>query len=912
MSMLDYDTDEFVGREKAIESFSDWLTSTDPHKPKTLFLHSEPKLQKKGGVGKTRLLRRFADIAKQQEDTTVAVIDFLNVDDRSGVTIAKHIVEALRTTYSNWFPTAFDDALRDYEESLRDQETPLKKGSEDLLNNIRVALQQDLQTLAVLFTGTQKQLVVFIDTFEVIGQDLQLIVLKNDLTFPDAYGFPYIRFVIAGREAPDWEQRNWAGREHEVQLFSVQPFSQQEMLLYYQQKQLADDEYAQISEHVERLYELTEGRPILISLIADLFPNSGDSFDLTKLLNVDPKSFEKQLVLRINDLNRPVNLAVLAMAHVYHRFNRDLFIWIFDDLLSGVDIPFASVWNTLLKLSFVRRAYNSDDVVLHDEMRELVYTYNWPEVEKGKVRGPQRRDLSLSVIRYYQKEIEENEGLPISQTYIVEQLYHKLFADLEQNWQSFDRLFKEAIKRWQIGYARHLLREALKFESHFSVDQRANLFLHEIRLLRKEERYEEALKLYERYEKIADASWLAKTDNAITFLFEGGECYRFASRLDEAFAYFDRILNIDATRGIPPFDKAETVSRMGYIHEQRADFDKAAICYEDSLSIFKEESITDYIDVLNNLCLVYCYQGKIEEAHPKCIVALRTCREAEDASQVMLADSFNTVGTVQIYRKDFDKAEQHIREAQGIFERIQNKQGMAMVYHILGDLEMAKKNYAQARLWFEWSYRISLGINVEIELKSLHKRAQADAHLQHWEEAIWGLENAIKRASEVKNLYQETEARLKLVEILDEHGKLQEAEDIYQQVLVQAKGKKYYYRLLGNTQRRRAYNRYYEREYEQAFQYFGSFCYLMALFSQNEYKEMSSETRAYEEAIHETIEYLLTLDEEMLSDAWNTLSKFWDKCTPKLGQKAVPMQKALAEAKIPVDVVRRNLRAPPQ
>src|SRR5947199_3227024 len=103
--------DDFIGREEEITAFKRWLEDIDQQKPNILFLYSalsEPKEQ--GGLGKTWLLRRFADIAKLQ-DVAVVWIDFLNVADCNPVTIARRTVEQLNTLYPDWRPGAFEHAL---------------------------------------------------------------------------------------------------------------------------------------------------------------------------------------------------------------------------------------------------------------------------------------------------------------------------------------------------------------------------------------------------------------------------------------------------------------------------------------------------------------------------------------------------------------------------------------------------------------------------------------------------------------------------------------------------------------------------------------------------------------------------------------------------------------------------------
>jgi len=110
----------FIGHEKEIQLFQSWLASTDPDAPWILFMHdalSEP--EKKGGVGKTWLLRKCANIAQQHQDIAVVMIDFFNIADRNSAEIAQRIVESLKEVYPDWHPATFEQAFIEYRAANR-------------------------------------------------------------------------------------------------------------------------------------------------------------------------------------------------------------------------------------------------------------------------------------------------------------------------------------------------------------------------------------------------------------------------------------------------------------------------------------------------------------------------------------------------------------------------------------------------------------------------------------------------------------------------------------------------------------------------------------------------------------------------------------------------------------------------
>src|SRR5437667_5878191 len=101
--------EHFIGREKEIAHFIQWLTNTDPEAPWILYLYDTlTDRSKKGGVGKTWLLRKFSAIAKQiSPDIVTVYIDFFNIADRDGTVVAERVVAALEAAYPTWDASAF-------------------------------------------------------------------------------------------------------------------------------------------------------------------------------------------------------------------------------------------------------------------------------------------------------------------------------------------------------------------------------------------------------------------------------------------------------------------------------------------------------------------------------------------------------------------------------------------------------------------------------------------------------------------------------------------------------------------------------------------------------------------------------------------------------------------------------------
>src|SRR5439155_8633608 len=73
------------------------------------------------------------------------------------------------------------------------------------------------------------------------------------------------------------------------------------------------------SETMQALYQKTEGRPILLGLVADVL-NKKITLPET-LVAIDKSMFEASLVEEINQFEDPSKWIIFSMAHIYHRFD---------------------------------------------------------------------------------------------------------------------------------------------------------------------------------------------------------------------------------------------------------------------------------------------------------------------------------------------------------------------------------------------------------------------------------------------------------------------------------------------------------------------------------------------------------------------------------------------------------------
>jgi tetratricopeptide (TPR) repeat protein len=823
--------ERFVGREKEIADFKQWLTDTDPDAPRILALYdtlTDPG--KQGGVGKTWLLRNFSAIAKEVfPDIVTVYVDFFNITDRDGTVVAERVVTTLKAAYPQWDTSTFDTNLLEYNSALL-------QGREDIAemrDRLADALIADLHTLEELLSDTDKSLLVLFDTYELIEANPLTAALRLEQAFPDTYDFSQMRVIIAGRNELDWNHPNWRDRRHEVQTMPVSPFTLPEIEEYFEK--LSSVNLSILLDDIHALHERTEGRPILIGLVNDVL--SQRVMTLKDLISIPTAIFEASLVAQINELEKPIAPIILFMAHAYHRFNLSLLDWIlrelhFRDLLQ--DVNREKIAQQLLSLSFVRRPSSGDDFVLHDEMRPLVKRYCW---DKQDTDRRSRKLLSQCVIKYYEQELPQIQSEQLRQAYTVELLYHKLYIDLESGYKYFSANFSRAVNLRLTSFARSLLGEVQHFKEQLSPTQLYSLKYGEAQLLQKEETAALALSLLLELEQEADQEWLDEHNADI--LFEKGMAYQQLSRYPEAVECLTSAMEIEKTLGRMS-DYAYDLNWLGLVYRKQGQLETALRYYEEGLEIHKElHNERAYANALLSISNVYYMQGKVEEALRRAKTSLlirQNLFKQGKTSEVYVGSSLTLIGTIYYQINDFLRAEEFFQEAFDIFARTGYKKGLAIIYNRFGRLSMDRGELFHALQWFEKAYTTSLGIDTESQINSLNKQGWILLREGQYRGAIEFLQQAIKLAKEVHDDYQQVESLIDLGEALKRSGQNEQAQQAWQAARQICQKYNYAY-LLGLASSSEGDVLYETGNYKEAFDKYGEACYYMTQYNNLEYSK---------------------------------------------------------------------------
>ncbi|MBE3564484.1 MAG: tetratricopeptide repeat protein [Thermogemmatispora sp.] len=877
----------FLGRDRELSLFLDWLANIQSDAPWILSVHdAEPDPARRGGIGKTWFLRACVSLARQRfPHLAVVQVDFFRVADRDRLVIARRVVERLQAAYPHWQARAFAETLESFASQGYLSSLYPEKDVADIRirDSLSEALARDVQELLPYLPEKELQLLLVFDTFELVERSPQVAVLGLGQLFPERYGLPHVKVLLAGRNPLDWQHPTWHGREKEVLELALPPFSPAEVRLYLARElaelpdsadageanEAAADSEAPVlaaerqARSIERLYELTAGRPILVGLACDLLARR--LLTLDELVAFPQGRFEEQLVVRINDLERPLNWLILVLAHVYHRLSAPLLSWLLTQVRlteAGEQVSVEEWLAALRQLSFVRAAGEGDELALHDEMRRLVVHYCWERQDPDRRF---RRELSRAVISYYEQQNEQALSEQEWQASRVELLAHWLTMDVEEGLRRFQRLFGPATVGWRSGFARTLLETVRDYEPVLTPAQRWQLRLWEAQLLRIEEQPHLAQALLERLQQEADPSWLASQEEALSYEF--ARCALQQQQLLQTIHYYEQCLDLAQRRGDE--EEASTLQgQLGYVYRRLGQWDEALRCYRASLAYYQQRgSRAWYANLLNSIGQVYRLQGRIEEALRYCLLGLRVREELWSQGKLderAVGLSHSTLALISLESEDLLQAERHFRHAFECYALVGDRTGLAATSNRLGQVALRKGQLEEANTWFKQAEALVTGFDEEVFINSQYYQGRVAAEQGHWQEALTHWQCACEHARHLQDRYQLVTSLCDLVEALSHLGRHEEAQAAWREARTIAEEEGYCL-LLGRGEEVLGDLALAEKRVEEAFQQYVDSC---AWMTHHHFLE-------YHKAQRRLVERLLSLPLEKVPPTAHLVSESW-------------------------------------
>ncbi|MEM8614801.1 MAG: tetratricopeptide repeat protein [Cyanobacteria bacterium P01_H01_bin.105] len=621
----------FVGRVKQLEAFQHNLTNLnigpDGIAYPTAFLFN---IWGQGGVGKSSLLRKFEDIAKQQKHLVARIDEGITTVPEAMATFAKHFAAQGQPL------TKFDERYKVYrqrrEELETDPEAPqgfsafvgetaakvgLKlsrkipmgdvamdfvdeasviegagewatyitrklKGDEDEIQLVN----KPIEVLTSLFLKdlsniTSRQVVLQFDTYERTREILDLWLLD---ILKDRYGIlpSNCIWVIAGRD--QLGVNSWSG--YEPVLFPLESFSVEEATQFLQRRGVTN------AEVIETILDVSGRLPLLLAILAESSPN-----DPTQVGEASGTAVER--FLQWVDDPRKRQLALDAA--LPQSLNQDVVAQLVSDVNASVDDLF--IW--LKGMPFVRD--RSDGWAYHDVVRPQMLRFQhresnsrWETKHKLLAEHYQKRreDLKLDKKTRY--------GDEDWQDYTLKYLYHQLcrkpqeqltialnsFLDALKQKRSFAQQYSEAIlrvgddtenrvvKRWgkQLTYGLKAYGKgdyqvtikaftALLNSSRIDQTKKAIVLAWRGKVYRRIENYDKAL---------TDFTQATELDpNYQWAIAHRGETHRLVEHYDEAIADFTRAIELDPNYQWAIAHRGRTYRLMEHFDEAIVDFTRA-------------------------------------------------------------------------------------------------------------------------------------------------------------------------------------------------------------------------------------------------------------------------------------------------------------------------------------------------
>ena len=477
-----YATPELVGRRDILGQFEKILRNSS-RDPKLVFLSGQ------GGIGKTRLLKKALDMARELSNKRVAedILDFYNILLHTPVELANAIFETLTPPF-DCFQIYQSTAQSLNRARLSGNAVELEKLRQDTLN----AFEQDLRKLS-----ESKRIVLALDTIERIVYGLpgwsEEIPLAESWTWLIEH-FPTWQNVIifvAGREtARPAVERIKSSHPTLVEEIKVDAFSQEESLEYFDEvarlvKEKGDYHLSERLENIPQDFKrgahiYSQGRPILLSLLVDYlsFPEASDLPEMLRQAPPDKPSEEETQRYEAALFDRlrrgEPGETLIALGRVPKGADEDLL----SNLITrknerGEDQPISREearkrLQDVQRLSVVkiRRRDHEERFFLHDEMYDLLQRH----VYNGYVDAGNQQRAFESIKEYYQTQrersiqrlnilyapVEEQGRTDLDmkelnkvhtdhQALLTEIMYYHLCHDLGRGFRTYSRYAQEAI-----------------------------------------------------------------------------------------------------------------------------------------------------------------------------------------------------------------------------------------------------------------------------------------------------------------------------------------------------------------------------------------------------------------------------------------------------------------------------------
>ncbi len=533
----------------------------------------------------------------------------------------------------------------------------------------------------------------------------------------------------------------------------------------------------------------------------DWLKEGNDLDELLGDLERNSREIDRSLVRRVANVQYPEDWLILYMALLSRRFNRQIAI----ALLPGLSENLGEHLDKMRRFSFVKYyplspSQPQGNWQLHDEMRDLLNRYIWPEEDPA---GSIRRQALMGVIEQYYKprlsdaRIEFSESLDLKQ----ERQYYSLQIDFEQAFREYEDLAREAEKNGErtASYFEVLNNELLPYVSRMTEQQRRVWRVNQViagSLLSEKSAQEEALKTiavenWQSWDIVSQAELRYRL--ALIYQRSGNQkrllelCSLRAGEdgtQGEWIGWFENILkeNLDSGERLSVLlDYARLLNAVGLVYRSQNRLNNAIACFQESIRICSLTSQVPGVErqtlalaianAQNNLGYAYLRLGRVDEALAECQAALDIRKRFGSSRDI--GYSYNVIGTIRVEQLRPEEAVSCFQQARNAFElaRFESGIGLVLVAHgrllrqwgeyreISGEpLEKAQEKYEAAEPMLTQAVGIFRRTGDRANLmEALNEKGTLMRQLKRWDEAERCYKESLQISKNLSNRYRQAD-----------------------------------------------------------------------------------------------------------------------------------------------------------
>lgn len=787
-----YATPELVGRKDILEKFERILGDPSPA-PRLVFLHGV------GGIGKTRLLQKVLEMAREVETCRAAegVMDFYHIDLHTPIGLANAIFEILTPPFDCFqnYQSAYQALNR---ARLSGNVVELEKLREDATNKF----DQDLKQLSA-----KQRIVLALDTAERIVYGLK--GWSESIPLADSWNWlvehlptwQNVTIFVAGREGagPAIEQIK-AQKSVQIEEIEIGSFILEESLEYFEKvAQLAEkkadyhlaERLKNLSlDHKKNVHDCSYGRPILLSLFIDYlgFPGESEVMEmlrqpLSKELNeADRIRFETALFERLQQ--EKLGETLIALGRVPKGAD--------EELLAGLlNISVADArrrLNDVRNLSVVKIRPEDQRVFLHDEMYALLQRHVYDSEYDAKAQKTafeaikkyyknQRESISQRLNELYAPVEEQGrESLDLGelekthkqyQTLLTEMVYYYLRSDLDHGFRAYYRFAHEAIMARDMLMDLQLQAELLSYLSRPPAP------------------------IFERNISVKMILENLKTRQPARDWALG----QYATGVDKAHAVLDKVKN-DWQKDYPSLLASlhAWAASLHILRGEKGDYDEAETHLQKVYDLLPEKEVTQpFLDPLYPDTLLWHKKATVALAHRVHGYLKRVkgfMRESVDQYQkaavllreidlrIEMATTMNDMGFAQAELGAWHDARSNVSDALRLRRELGPRVPVALSLNTLAAIQVREGQYGDARenseralsIFRSFSHKRGIGMALVTLAEATRRYAGTVPPLIPDEKRIDLLRQARDYAREANTYFIETEEKSRQVDALIEIG----------------------------------------------------------------------------------------------------------------------------------------------